>query len=47
MHPLSLHALSHQAPVFNGLVLGYAQIAPEQIEIAVEKLAHIVRQLVR
>ncbi|WP_295751051.1 PLP-dependent aminotransferase family protein [Undibacterium sp.] len=47
VHPLSLHALSHQAPVFNGLVLGYAQIAPEQIEIAVEKLAHIVRQLVR
>ncbi|MFZ6748285.1 PLP-dependent aminotransferase family protein [Undibacterium sp. Ren11W] len=45
VHPLSLHALSHEAPVFNGLVLGYAQIAPAQIEIAVEQLAKIVRQL--
>lgn len=45
-HPLSLHVLADEAAVFNGLVLGYAQIAPEQIEIAVAQLAQIVRQLV-
>jgi GntR family transcriptional regulator/MocR family aminotransferase len=45
VHPLSLHAVDNTLAEFNGLVLGYAQIAPEQIENAVEKLAHIVRQL--
>nr|WP_315246544.1 PLP-dependent aminotransferase family protein [uncultured Albidiferax sp.] len=45
-HALSTHAVgtdgSHGGPVWNGLMLGYAQVPAELMDAAVEKLARIV-----
>ncbi|MCX7276949.1 MAG: PLP-dependent aminotransferase family protein [Burkholderiales bacterium] len=43
-HPLSAHSVGG-GPVWNGLMLGYAQVPVEQMEAAVKKLAAIVRKL--
>ena len=43
-HPLSSHAVGGDGPVWNGLMLGYAQVPAEQMDAAVKKLAVIIRQ---
>ncbi|MDR7378552.1 GntR family transcriptional regulator/MocR family aminotransferase [Rhodoferax ferrireducens] len=43
-HPLSAHAVGDSGPVWNGLMLGYAQVPAEQMDAAVKKLAAIVRK---
>ena len=42
-HPLSAYAVGNHGPVWNGLMLGYAQMPAEQMDAAVKKLAAIVR----
>ena len=43
-HALSSHAVggSHNGPVWNGLMLGYAQVPADQMDAVVKKLARIV-----
>jgi GntR family transcriptional regulator/MocR family aminotransferase len=43
-HPLSAHAVGGNGPVWNGLMLGYAQVPVEQMEAAVKKLAAVVHK---
>lgn len=45
-HPLSAHAVAGSGPVWNGLMLGYAQVPVEQMEAAVMKLAAVVRRII-
>jgi GntR family transcriptional regulator/MocR family aminotransferase len=46
-HALSAHAVPGSGPVWNGLMLGYAQVPAEQMEAAVRKLAALVAQVAR
>ena len=46
-HALSAHRVNGSGPVWNGLMLGYAQVPAEEMEAAVRKLAGIVSHIVQ
>ena len=47
VHAISAHVIGTYTPVWNGLVLGYAQVPAEQIEGTIKKLATIIKNAQR